>query len=116
MEQGIVRHIIYCNFRLEILTVYFYALYYEILLGNLHLNVTTPRFNPDVLNMIEPFVYDWVARYRGSISAEHGLGFKKRNVIFYSKSKEAVSLMSSIKNIIDPNRILNPYKVFPDQQ
>ncbi|XP_041377535.1 D-2-hydroxyglutarate dehydrogenase, mitochondrial-like [Gigantopelta aegis] len=84
--------------------------------GNLHLNVTTRHFDQDVVDMIEPFVYDWVARYRGSISAEHGIGFKKRNVIFYSKSQEAVSLMADLKNIVDPNRILNPYKLFPDQQ
>lgn len=38
----------------------------------------------------------------GSISAEHGLGFKKANFINYSKTNEAVSLMRRFKDILDP--------------
>jgi FAD/FMN-containing dehydrogenase len=40
--------------------------------GNLHLNMTTKEFEPEVLDLIEPFVYEWTSKYRGSISAEHG--------------------------------------------
>ena len=36
---------------------------------------------------------------RGSISAEHGLGFKKRNFIHFSKSDSAVFLMKQIKQV-----------------
>lgn len=43
-----------------------------------------------------------LAKHRGSISAEHGLGFKKANYIHYSKSPEAVHLMKQIKNVFDP--------------
>jgi len=56
-----------------------------------------------------------IAAKRGSISAEHGLGFMKPNEIYFSKPKEAVDLMRSIKNIFDPNGILNPYKVLPSK-
>ena len=42
------------------------------------------------------------ARHRGSISAEHGLGFKKADYIYYSKSKEAVDVMKSLKQLFDP--------------
>jgi len=52
--------------------------------------------------------------FRGSISAEHGLGFKKRQYIYHSKSKSAVKVMKDIKKIFDPKGILNPYKTLPD--
>ncbi|XP_060074111.1 D-2-hydroxyglutarate dehydrogenase, mitochondrial-like [Ylistrum balloti] len=82
--------------------------------GNLHLNMTSPTYSSEVMSNIEPFVYEWVSKYNGSISAEHGLGFKKRNFIHHSKSKSAVSLMKQLKKSIDPNGIMNPYKVLPD--
>ncbi|XP_053388422.1 D-2-hydroxyglutarate dehydrogenase, mitochondrial-like, partial [Mercenaria mercenaria] len=81
--------------------------------GNLHLNATTPEYNTEVMELIEPFVYDWVAKYRGSISAEHGLGFKKRQFIYHSKSRSAVTVMKNIKGIFDPKGIMNPYKTLP---
>uniref|UniRef100_A0A0B7BJ06 D-2-hydroxyglutarate dehydrogenase, mitochondrial n=1 Tax=Arion vulgaris TaxID=1028688 RepID=A0A0B7BJ06_9EUPU len=82
--------------------------------GNLHLNITAKEYDPATLALIEPFIYDWVANYRGSVSAEHGLGFKKRNFIYHSKTSSAVSLMAKIKKVIDPKGIMNPYKVLPE--
>ncbi|KAF5183538.1 D-2-hydroxyglutarate dehydrogenase protein [Thalictrum thalictroides] len=81
--------------------------------ANLHLNVSTPEYDDTVLAQIEPFVYEWTSNHRGSISAEHGLGLMKANKIHYSKSPETVELMISIKKLLDPNCILNPYKVLP---
>ncbi|XP_042989239.1 D-2-hydroxyglutarate dehydrogenase, mitochondrial isoform X4 [Carya illinoinensis] len=81
--------------------------------GNLHLNISTPQYDDMILAQIEPFVYEWTSKHRGSISAEHGLGLMKANKIFYSKSRESVQLMASIKKLMDPNGILNPYKVLP---
>lgn len=43
-----------------------------------------------IVAKIEPFVYEWTSAQRGSISAEHGLGFMKADKIHYSKSAEAV--------------------------
>ncbi|KAL8211158.1 hypothetical protein R6Q57_005595 [Mikania cordata] len=81
--------------------------------GNLHLNVSAPQYDDAILAQIEPFVYEWTSRHRGSISAEHGLGLMKAEKIYYSKSTETVQLMASIKKLLDPNGILNPYKVIP---
>jgi len=50
----------------------------------------------------------------GSISAEHGLGVMKPDKIYYSKSRPMVDLMKKIKHLFDPNGILNPYKVLPE--
>lgn len=81
--------------------------------GNLHLNISTPQYDDNILAQIEPFVYEWTSKHRGSISAEHGLGLMKANKIHYSKPPETVQLMASIKKLLDPNNILNPYKVLP---
>jgi FAD/FMN-containing dehydrogenase len=84
--------------------------------GNLHLNIYTPgRFNKDpaVLAAIEPFVYEWIAERRGSISAEHGLGVMKPAFLRMSKSESMIELMRGIKGLLDPKGILNPYKVLP---
>lgn len=82
--------------------------------GNLHLNVTSPSKDLALLAAIEPYVYEWTARCRGSISAEHGLGLKKKNYIHFSKPPEAVAIMGNIKSMLDPRGILNPYKTLPD--
>ncbi|XP_028554892.1 probable D-2-hydroxyglutarate dehydrogenase, mitochondrial isoform X1 [Dendrobium catenatum] len=81
--------------------------------GNLHLNISTTHYDEKILAQIEPFVYEWTAHHRGSISAEHGLGLMKAEKIHYSKSEEAVKVMASIKKLLDPKGILNPYKVLP---
>ena len=47
-------------------------------------------------------MFEWTAGYRGSISAEHGLGFKKAKYIHFSKSAEAVDLMRELKTLFDP--------------
>ena len=82
--------------------------------GNMHLNITSKNYSHDVLNRIEPFLYEWTSEQKGSISAEHGLGFKKRDFIHYSKSNAAVQAMHQIKRVFDPQGIMNPYKVLPD--
>ncbi|XP_048397696.1 D-2-hydroxyglutarate dehydrogenase, mitochondrial isoform X2 [Stegostoma tigrinum] len=81
--------------------------------GNLHLNIVSPAFDQQLLDSIEPYLYEWIAQHYGSISAEHGLGFKKKNCIYFSKPKEAVDLMQQMKAILDPKGILNPYKTLP---
>jgi len=83
--------------------------------GNLHLNVglKDERDNQEVEELLEPYVYEWTAKRKGSISAEHGLGVMKANYIHFSKNKEMIAVMRQFKNLLDPKGILNPYKVFP---
>lgn len=81
--------------------------------GNLHLNVTAEAFSASLLGDLEPYVYEWTAGQRGSVSAEHGVGFKKKDVLDYSKPPEALQLMQQLKALLDPKGILNPYKTLP---
>ncbi|KAM8790354.1 D-2-hydroxyglutarate dehydrogenase, mitochondrial isoform 2-T4 [Rhynchonycteris naso] len=83
--------------------------------GNLHLNVTAEAFSASLLGELEPYVYEWTAGQQGSVSAEHGVGFKKRSVLGYSKPPEALQLMQQLKTLLDPKGILNPYKTLPAQ-
>jgi len=84
--------------------------------GNLHYNVSAPDgVAPEVFVMqtgaINRIVHDSVARFRGSISAEHGLGQLKREEIRRYKSALELELMRKIKGALDPHGIMNPGKV-----
>lgn len=82
--------------------------------GNLHLNISSPAgYHKELEAVIEPFVYEWTAARRGSVSAEHGIGMMKPNEVAHSKPSEAIALMQGVKKLMDPQGILNPYKVLP---
>jgi len=84
--------------------------------GNLHYNVSAPDgIAPDVFvkqtAAINRLVHDSVARFGGSISAEHGLGQLKREEIRRYKSPLELELMRKLKRALDPHGIMNPGKV-----
>jgi FAD/FMN-containing dehydrogenase len=56
-------------------------------------------------------VHGIVADFGGSISAEHGIGFMKRDELVHVKDPVAMQLMRQLKATLDPNGILNPGKV-----
>ena len=64
--------------------------------------------HPGGINLM---VHDSVARFGGSISAEHGLGQLKREEIRRYKSPLELELMCKIKRTLDPHGIMNPGKV-----
>lgn len=70
--------------------------------SNLHLNIATRKFDRRVEVALEPYVYEWIQRCGGSISAEHGLGFAKKKYIGYSRNDTMVRLMRQIKDLYDP--------------
>ncbi|KAF8934445.1 hypothetical protein CPC16_001656 [Podila verticillata] len=81
--------------------------------GNLHLNIMAEKYTDEVTGLIEPFVYEWIAKQSGSVSAEHGLGLMKTGALHYSKSPSMMKLMRRVKDMIDPRGIMNPYKFLP---
>jgi D-lactate dehydrogenase (cytochrome) len=56
-------------------------------------------------------VHAVVAKFGGSISAEHGIGVMKRKLLPLVKDPVALDLMRTLKRTLDPNGILNPGKV-----
>jgi FAD/FMN-containing dehydrogenase len=85
--------------------------------GNLHYNVQAPEgvdanaFLAEFQTPINALVYDQVHAYRGSISAEHGLGQLKLDEAMHYKSPVEVRLMQAIKAALDPDNLMNPGKV-----
>ncbi len=63
--------------------------------------------------VVDTFVFEYVRRVRGSVSAEHGVGLQKAQYLNYSKSNQMIKYMKEIKRVFDPNGIMNPYKVLP---
>ena len=57
-------------------------------------------------------VHDVVARYNGSISAEHGLGRLKTDEARRYKSPLEIATMRAVRQAIDPQRIMNPAVLF----
>lgn len=82
--------------------------------GNIHVNITSAEFSETLVKAIEPFIFERVSHFRGSISAEHGIGFMKTKYLKFSKNNTEISLMKNLKTLMDPNGILNPYKVLKD--
>ncbi|GFF40047.1 putative D-lactate dehydrogenase C713.03, mitochondrial [Aspergillus udagawae] len=78
--------------------------------SNLHLNISVRQYNKEVEKAIEPWVYEWIQKRNGSISAEHGLGLAKKEFIGYSQNDTMLKLMKQLKTLYDPNGIMNPYK------
>jgi D-lactate dehydrogenase (cytochrome) len=61
-------------------------------------------------------VFDIVLKLGGSISAEHGIGRLKRDLMPLIKSPIELAMMKDLKRLFDPNGILNPGKVLPDDR
>lgn len=78
--------------------------------GNIHLNIAVREFTKQIEDLLEPFIYEYIASKKGSISAEHGIGFHKKGKLHYTRSDIEIRFMKDIKNHYDPNGILNPYK------
>lgn len=79
--------------------------------GNIHVQVSIPSYEPDIASQLEPFIFEYVSKLRGSVSAEHGIGFVKTKYLHMSRTSSEIKLMHELKKIMDPNGILNPYKV-----
>jgi FAD/FMN-containing dehydrogenase len=84
--------------------------------GNLHFNVAPPPgvTHEDFLHSQEAVnrvVYDAVAAFGGSISAEHGIGALKRDELARYKSPVELNLMRAIKSALDPLGLMNPGKI-----
>jgi len=85
--------------------------------GNLHYNVQAPAegdgkvFLRDREADVNTIVYDSVARFDGSISAEHGVGSLKLDKLEHHKSPVALGMMRAIKQALDPYGVMNPGRV-----
>jgi FAD/FMN-containing dehydrogenase len=81
--------------------------------SNLHVAVWADNMGEQAFHDIDTIAYGLVRQYKGSISAEHGIGMLKRDFLDHSRSEAELAVMRRIKQALDPNGILNPGKVLP---
>jgi FAD/FMN-containing dehydrogenase len=87
--------------------------------GNLHYNLSKPEGDDDdefraLTSDLAHIIYDQTSALNGSISAEHGLGQSKRDIIADYKDSYELDLMRGIKNLFDPLGLMNPGKFLPE--
>ncbi|MCB1160566.1 MAG: FAD-binding oxidoreductase, partial [Leptospiraceae bacterium] len=84
--------------------------------GNLHLNIIKPKdmLDPDFFKAckeVDPAMFSLIQKYKGSISAEHGIGLLKKDFLGFSRTEAEIIFMKEIKKLFDPKGIMNPGKV-----
>jgi glycolate oxidase len=86
--------------------------------GNLHVNIikgdmSDENWNTEVTKGIRE-IFELTVSLKGTLSGEHGIGFVQKNYMDIAFSESHLRMMKGIKTIFDPNGILNPGKIFPD--
>jgi D-lactate dehydrogenase (cytochrome) len=85
--------------------------------GNIHFNFSQPEgvdgkawmaANDETAHAA---IYEVVMRLGGSVSAEHGIGQLKRELLRQVKDPVALDMMRAIKQALDPKGIMNPGKM-----
>ena len=84
--------------------------------GNIHYNVSQPVAMDKIAflaqwDAVAAGVHEIVLDLDGSISAEHGIGRMKRDILQRIKSEVELDMMRDIKAVFDPQGILNPGKL-----
>jgi FAD/FMN-containing dehydrogenase len=85
--------------------------------GNIHFNFSQPvgvdgkMFMAEAEERVHAAIYEIVLKLGGSVSAEHGIGQLKVDLLRQVKDPVALDMMRSIKTALDPKGILNPGKM-----
>ncbi|MEM7428006.1 MAG: FAD-binding oxidoreductase [Pseudomonadota bacterium] len=86
--------------------------------GNIHFNMTQPEGGDTQAFLarwteLSGLINDIALDMNGSVSAEHGIGQSKTYMMEKIKSPLEMELLQGLKELFDPNGILNPGKVLP---
>ena len=86
--------------------------------GNLHVNIIKGDMSEDNWKTQVPLgireIFELTVSLKGTLSGEHGIGLVQKNYMDIAFTKAHLEIMESIKRVFDPNNILNPGKIFPD--
>lgn len=85
--------------------------------GNLHINILKPATLDSAVfattcGGVSEHLFAVLQRHGGSISAEHGVGLTKKPYLHYTRTEAEISYLRAIKQVFDPNGIMNPGKIF----
>ena len=91
--------------------------------GNIHVVALIDRdrcSDPDataaLVAQINEIVDDETAAQGGAISAEHGIGITNRGRLARVADPLDIDLMRGIKQLLDPNGLMNPGKIFAGER
>ena len=93
------------------------AVYGHIGDGNLHPTIACDRNDPDEMDRVSKAaeeIFAAAVRMGGTLSGEHGIGTVKRAFLPSALPNNVLDMMKAVKQIFDPQGIMNPGKVFPD--
>lgn len=83
--------------------------------GNLHVNILKGAMDDDAWQQEVPKgireIFQYVKSVKGTISGEHGIGYVQQPYLDIVFTNTELDLMRAIKNVFDPNGILNPGKM-----
>ncbi|MEH6525986.1 MAG: FAD-linked oxidase C-terminal domain-containing protein [Sneathiella sp.] len=85
--------------------------------GNFHLSFVIKKEIPEELAEAERLngrLIDRALAMDGTCTGEHGIGLGKKKYM-YREHGEAVDVMATLKHALDPDNIMNPGKIIPDQ-
>lgn len=83
--------------------------------GNLHPCILTDKNNADEYQRGQQAasdIFDAAINLGGVISGEHGIGLEKQKYLARGMDRISIDLLRKIKNVFDPNNILNPGKIW----
>ena len=86
--------------------------------GNLHVNIikgemSDQNWKTEVTKGIRE-IFELTVLLKGTLSGEHGIGYVQKNYMDIAFNPPQLQLMKGIKHVFDPNGILNPGKILPD--
>jgi len=85
--------------------------------GNLHPNILFDQGDPEEVERVEGAsedIFEAATAVGGTLSGEHGIGLLKQKYLRLDLPTETIKVMLTIKRALDPNNIMNPGKIFPD--
>ncbi|THB79725.1 MAG: FAD-binding protein [Desulfobulbaceae bacterium] len=87
--------------------------------GNIHVNAMVDLRDEGMDEKIQKVmddIFNAAIDLGGSISGEHGIGTSKAKYLSYELNQQTIGCMKAIKSALDPQNILNPGKIFRDQE
>lgn len=83
--------------------------------GNLHPTFLTDERNKEEMHRVEEAfkeIFDEAIRLGGTITGEHGIGLAKKSFLPKFAGDAQMRVMRELRQVLDPNGILNPGKIF----